>query len=177
MNMCNPSENDFIWILEADEFATTDMLKKLKSRYILGHQILSLQDIRWIVVPQMEFIYKEGFFKYSWSGRFFKYKKGSHFTRCNKFNWGNTLIYNDKWRWDLPPQYGFIYHMKFIKSINRLKQRYGIKNHKDKMNWFDNDYMKYYNCPEESIDSNLFKNEPIFRLGKPYPSEISKFLV
>jgi len=104
MNMCNPDPGDWIYVLEADEFASLKMLKDFKSRYVLGHQILKKQDIRWIVVPQMEFIYRSGYFKYSWSGRLFKYGKGAHFQRCNKFFVGNTQIYDDSYRWDLPRQ-------------------------------------------------------------------------
>ncbi len=179
MNMCNPSDSDWIFILEADEFYPEYMLKDLKSRYILNHQILSKQDIRWIVVPQMEFIYKEGYFTWSWSGRFFKYKKGANFEICNKFKWNNTMIYDDKYRWDLPPQYGYCYHLKYIKPLKRLKKRYGFTKNPsvaNKIHWLNDKYLKYYDNPEKSVDSDLFKTQ-IMKLSNPYPKEIKEFLV
>jgi len=60
--------------------------------------------------------------------------------------------------------------------MERLWQRYGIKNHASKMGWFDTEYMKYYDEPEKCIGSDLFGAEPIMRLGKPYPKEISCIL-
>lgn len=156
MNMCSPQDGDWIWVIEADEFYDERSLTQLRSRYILNHQALR-NDKRWISVVMLNFAYDLHHCFFGWSGRFFRYKSGSKFTICNKFAWGNQVIYNDKYRFEMPAQYIVCYHLKYVKPMDRLRQRYQFPKNPSvagKMNWFNNVYAKYLDNPEAAIKYN-----------------------
>ena len=145
MYMCNPTDGDWIWVVEADEFYHEDSLEQLRSRYILNHQALQF-DKRWISVTMLNFAYDLHHCFFGWSARFFRFKHPSGFEICNKFMWGNEIIYNDKYRWELPPQYMVCYHLKYVKPFDRLKQRYTFPKNpaaSKKLDWFNNVYSKW----------------------------------
>lgn len=156
MDLCNPKEGDWIWIVEADEFYDERSLKYLKSRYILNHQALKY-DKRWISVTMLNFAYDLHHCFFGWSGRFFRYKNNSSFEICNKFRWGNKIIYNDEYRWHIPDQYMVCYHLKYVKPIERLKQRYQFPKNpaaSNKLKWFENVYMKWKKDSEAAYKYN-----------------------
>jgi len=188
MDMCKPSEGDWIWIVEADEFYHEDSLKQLKSRYILNHQALK-HDRRWISVTMLNFAYDLHHCFFGWSGRFFRYKNGSGFEVCNKFMWGSEIIYNDKYRWELPPQYMVCYHLKYVKPIDRLRQRYQFPKNPavvGKMEWFNNVYVRYLKDPEAAYRYNKEKlgndgfdtgmSGKLFEYGGIYPKYLEDMI-
>jgi hypothetical protein len=155
MGLCNPKEGDWVWIVEADEFYDENGLKNLRSS-VLNHQALK-HDKRWLSVTMLNFAYDLHHCFFGWSGRFFRYKQGASFEICNKFMWGNEIIYNDKYRWHVPAQYMICYHLKYVKPIERLRQRYLFPKNpavSDKMRWFENVYMKWKEDPEFAYKYN-----------------------
>lgn len=156
MNFCDPQDGDWIWIVEADEFYDERSLKQLRSRYILNHQALK-HDKRWISVTFLNFAHDLHHAFFGWSARFFRYKHGASFEICNKFMWGNQLVYDDRYRFEMPPQYMVCYHLKYVKPVDRLRQRYLFPNNpsvSSKIKWFDNVYMKWLDDKEVAYKYN-----------------------
>lgn len=154
MDICTPKDGDWIWIVEADEFYDEEGLKLLGP--ILGQPALK-HDKRWLTVTMLNFAYDLHHCFFGWSGRFFRYKTGSSFEISNKFMWGNELVYNDKYRWHIPAQYMLCYHLKYVKPVERLRQRYMFPHNpavKSKINWFENVYMKWQEDPEGAYKYN-----------------------
>ena len=187
MSLCNPKEGDWVWVVEADEFYHEDSLKQLRSRYILNHQALQYNK-RWIAVTMLNFAYDLHHCFFGWSGRFFRYKANASFEICNKFMWGNEIVYNDMYRWDLPVQYMFCYHLKYVKPIDRLAQRYNFPNNSDlnsKKEWFNNVFKKWPENKEEAYtyNKNILGNNgfdtgmsgKLFEYGDIYPKYLKDF--
>lgn len=184
MNLCKPQNEDWVWVVEADEFYDERSLKQLRSRYILNHQALKY-DRRWISVTMLNFAYDLHHCFFAWSGRFFRYVSGADFEICNKFRYGNEIVYNDKYRWELPPQYMVGYHLKYVKPVDRLRQRYMFPSNlaaASKLQWFENVYMKYKTDPvsaykynnevlgNDGFDTGMSGN--LFEYGGIYPKHL-----
>lgn len=180
MHMCSPKDNDWIWIVEADEFYDEEGLKFLRGP-VLGHPALR-HDKRWLTVTMLNFAYDLHHCFFAWSGRFFRYHTPSSFEICNKFMWGREIIYNDKYRWHVPAQYMVCYHLKYVKPMKRLRQRYQFPKNPaaaGKMNWFNNVYVKYMTDPaaaykynKEKLGNEGFdtgKSGKLFEYGGNYP--------
>jgi len=147
MNMMEPEEGDWIWIVDADEFYSEWQLERLRSRYLLEHQALQYNK-HCLMVSAMVFAYNINNFYFSRHGRFFRYKKNSYFSSVNHFTWeGGEPVYGDKYGWDIPPSYLNMYHMRYVRStIDRLRNRYIYRQDKAgmrKLKWFDEVYMHY----------------------------------
>lgn len=167
MDMCSPKDGDWIWIVEADEFYDEFGLSNLRTA-VCGHPALQY-DKRWLTVPMINFVYDLHHAFFAWSGRFFRYKQGADFELCNKFRWNGQLVYNDKYRWEIPSQYMVCYHLKYVKPIDRLRQRYMFPKNpaaQAKRDWFENVYMKYPEDPEAAYAYNRKKGNTGFDTGK-----------
>jgi hypothetical protein len=156
MDRCDPNNGDWIWVVEADEFYDERSLQNLHSRYILNHQALK-HDKRWISVTMLNFAYDLHHCFFGWSGRFFRYRYGAKFDICNKFMWGSSLVYDDRYRFEMPAQYMICYHLKYVKPVERLRQRYMFSNNPavaGKIDWFENVYMRMQSDPEGAYRYN-----------------------
>jgi len=157
MDSLSPEDDDWIWIVEADEFYTKSALERLRSRYILEHKALN-NDKHFLCVNAMIFVYNLNFFTFAYHGRFFRYKKGSYFSTTNNFFHPTGTVYDDKFRWDIPSQYMVMYHLKFVRgSIRRLRSRYLYRHDKrgdDKVQWFDQVFMEYPRNKELALKIN-----------------------
>jgi len=158
MNMMEPENGDWIWVVDADEFYSEHHLEMLRSRYILNHEALQY-DKHCIQVQAMVYAYNFGHFYWARHGRFFRYKKGSYFSSVNHFTWPNgETVYSNKYNWDLSPMYMYMSHCRYIRgTVKRLRDRYIYRQDeagKRKLKWFDEVFMQYPKNKEKALDAN-----------------------
>jgi len=143
MNAADPQDGDWIWIVEADEFYLASQLKGLKERLLLGHKSISEHNKHWLTISALTFAYNLHWAYYGYHGRFFRYKKGSKFTLSNHFSWPSGEISTDANRWHIPICHLCQFHLKFVKPLYRLSQRWTLNSGPDDSgygNWFENTF-------------------------------------
>ncbi len=189
MNMMEPEDGDWIWVVDADEFYSEHHLEMLRSRYILGHEALNY-DKHCIQVPAMVFAYNVNRFYWARHGRFFRYKKGSYFSSVNHFTWPNgETVYSNKYNWDLSPMYMYMFHCRYIRgTVKRLRDRYVYRQDEAgtrKLKWFDEVFMQYPKDQEKALDANeklcgkrsfdsVISGDLKFIIDPLYPKELIK---
>lgn len=160
MNMLEPEDGDWIWVIDADEFYSEFSLERLRSRYLLNHDALNYNK-HCLMVSAMVFAYDTHHFYYSRHGRLFRYKKGSYFKSVNHYTLANgEPIYGDKYGWDISPMYMVMYHMRYVReNLDRLRNRYVYRQDKagrSKLVWFDEVFMKYPSNSELALQKNKY---------------------
>lgn len=158
MKAAKPEEGDWIWIVEADEFYLAHQLKGLKGRLLLGHKSVSEHNRHWLTVSSCEFAYNTFWCHYGYHGRFFRYRPGSKFTISNHFHWPNEEISQDKHRWHIPICHLQMFHMKYVKPLERIKNRSILNTNPEGdegyANWFNNTFKVWPRNPIRAHRNN-----------------------
>jgi len=82
--------------------------------------------------------------------------------------WDGSIVYDDRYRFEMPPQYLVGYHLKYVKPLDRLRKRYIFPNTPTatkKLDWFNNVYMKWQDDPEGAYAYNAKRGNPGFDTG------------
>ena len=182
MNSVDPRDGDWIWIVEADEFYLSNQLKGLKERLLLGHKSISEHNKHWLTISALTFAYNLKWAYYGYHGRFFRYKKGSKFTLSNHFSWPSGEISTDAHRWHIPIAHLCQFHLKFVKPLDRLAQRWTLNSGPDDLgyeNWIESVFKIWPSDPSRAHGNNKggcgwVKGQPteLFYYDGPIPSEI-----
>jgi len=158
MNHADPKDGDWIWIVEADEFYLAHQLQGLKGRLLLGHKAITEHNKHWVTISALTFAYNHFWAYYGYHGRFFRYKKGSKFTLSNHFSWPSGEISTDAHRWHIPICHLCQFHMKFVKPLNRIRNRCILNtNPKDDegyRNWYEKTFKVWPSNPNTAYRNN-----------------------
>ncbi len=158
MDLADPKDGDWIWIVEADEFYLKHQLIGLRDRLLLGHRAVRDYNKHWLTVSSLVFAYNMSYCHYGYNGRFFRYKKGSKFTLSNHFHWPNGEISTDAHRWHIPIAHLCNFHLKYVKPLDRIKSRSGLNTNPEHdegyINWYENTFKIWPNNPSLALSNN-----------------------
>lgn len=184
MYEADPKDGDWIWIVEGDEFYLDHQLKGLKERLLLGHKAITAHDRRWLTVSSLEFAYNTTYCHFGYHGRFFRFKQGSKFTLSNHFLWPDGEISQDKYRWHIPICHLQMFHLKYVKPLERIAKRNQLNtNPKDDegySGWFHSVFSVWPKNPERAYANNSgggwVKNSglKLFQYKGELPKQIEK---